>query len=73
MEVHSYSHLWTQKTVCLSRKCGKKLDRLREKVQLIPVLKMAQTIQRQLNTFVVIPVDISVEFLNKIIQRNARL
>ena len=43
----------------------KKLDRLREKAQLMPVLKRAQTAQRQLNTFVVIPVDISVEFLNK--------
>ena len=48
----------------------KKLDRLREKTQLMSVLKRAQTAQRQLNTFVVIPVDISVEFLNKIIQRN---
>ena len=50
----------------------KKLDRLREKTQLMSVLKRAQTAQRQLNTFVVIPVDISVEFLNKIIQGNAR-
>ena len=48
----------------------KKLDRLREKAQFMPVLKRAQTAQRQLNMFVVIPVDISVEFLNKIIQRN---
>ena len=50
----------------------KKLDRLREKTQFMPVLKRVQTAQRQLNTVVVIPVDISVGFLNKIIQRNTR-
>ena len=61
-----------QKTAAGDGDADKKLDRLREKIQLMSVLKRAQTAQRQLNTFVVIPVDISVEFLNKIIQGNAR-
>ena len=61
---------WAGRYEGTSGVADKKLDRLREKAQLMPVLKSAQTAQRQLNTFVVIPMDISVEFLNKIIQRN---
>ena len=57
----------------IRRGCGQKSwTSFAKRPNFMPVLKRAQTAQRQLNTFVVIPVDISVEFLNKIIQGNAR-